>query len=76
MALQEKVIHLEDLILRRSLMAMLGEVTGALLIELADIMGLVLGWSESQKQTEVSRTAQLLSSKHGVPPEKLKTAVT
>src|SRR6185369_6689219 len=42
LALQEKVIHLDDLILRRSLMAMLGEVTGVLLVELADILGLVL----------------------------------
>jgi glycerol-3-phosphate dehydrogenase len=72
LALQEKVIHLEDLILRRSLMAMLGEVSGALLLELADIVGLVLGWSDSQKQDEIVRIAQLLHDKHGVSSDKLK----
>ncbi|MEO8608668.1 MAG: glycerol-3-phosphate dehydrogenase/oxidase [Chloroflexota bacterium] len=71
LALHEKVIHLEDLILRRSLMAMLGEVTGALLVELADVVGLVLGWSDGQKHAEIARTTLLLSTKHGVSAEKL-----
>jgi glycerol-3-phosphate dehydrogenase len=71
LALQEKVIHLDDLILRRSLMAMLGEVNGPLLAELADSVGLVLGWSDSQKQNEIARAAQLLHEKHGVSSEKL-----
>ena len=71
LAFQEKVMHLDDMILRRSLMAMLGEVSGALLVELADIVGQVLGWSEDQEQHEIARAAQLLRDKHGVSSEKL-----
>ncbi|MCI0713020.1 MAG: glycerol-3-phosphate dehydrogenase/oxidase [Chloroflexi bacterium] len=72
LALQEKVVHLDDLILRRTLMGMLGQVTGALLVELADIIAPLLGWSESKRRVEVERAAQLLRDKHGVAPEKLR----
>jgi glycerol-3-phosphate dehydrogenase len=66
MALYERVVHLDDLILRRTLMGLLGEVNGPLLEELAAIVSPVLGWSEQEAAAEVERTIQLLEKVHGV----------
>jgi glycerol-3-phosphate dehydrogenase len=66
MARYERVVHMDDLILRRALMGILGEVTLPLLEELAAIMAPVLGWSQRDAQAEVERTAELLHRVHGV----------
>jgi glycerol-3-phosphate dehydrogenase len=66
MARYERVVHLDDLILRRTLMGLLGEVNGPLLEELADIVSPVLGWSKQDAADEVERTIQLLEKVHGV----------
>ncbi|MFZ5858630.1 MAG: glycerol-3-phosphate dehydrogenase/oxidase [Chloroflexota bacterium] len=62
----EKTIHLDDLILRRSLIGMLGQLTRPALDELADVAADSLGWDAVQKQAEVSRTLDLLATRHGV----------
>ncbi len=64
--LHEKVIHLDDLLLRRSLMAMLGEVSRELLHELAGICAETLGWSAECKKAEVQRATELLRVRHRV----------
>ncbi len=66
MARYERVVHLDDLILRRTLMGLLGEVNGPLLEELAGIVAPVLGWSQQEAAAEVERTIQLLEKVHGV----------
>ena len=66
LAEQEKVVHLDDLILRRSLMAYLGHLNRPLIDELANILGEVLGWNDSQKEMEVVRTLDILLNNHGV----------
>jgi glycerol-3-phosphate dehydrogenase len=66
LALHERVIHLDDLILRRTLMALLGEVNRPVLEELAAIVSPVLGWSERDAATEIARTIELLKTVHGV----------
>ena len=66
MALNERVVHLDDLILRRTLMGLLGEVSGPLLEELAAIVSPILGWSEQDAAAEVERTIRLLEKVHGV----------
>lgn len=66
---EEKLTRLDDLVLRRSLIAMLGDLTPALLNELADIAAKKLGWSEEQKQAEIERTVAILSKKHRVELE-------
>jgi glycerol-3-phosphate dehydrogenase len=66
MARHERVVHLDDLILRRTLMGLLGEVNGPLLEELAALVAPVLGWSEQDAAAEVERTIQLLEKVHGV----------
>jgi glycerol-3-phosphate dehydrogenase len=68
---QEKIVHLDDLILRRSLIGMLGQTTGKLLVELAGIVGGELGWSVEQQQAEAKRCADILVKRHRVLPEKV-----
>lgn len=65
-ALNEKVVHLDDLLLRRSMLAMLGKLTRASVDELADVTGEALGWDESQKQAEAARALSILADHHGV----------
>lgn len=66
LAQQEKVILLDDLILRRTLIGMLGETTPDLLKELAQVIAEALGWTDEQQQAEVDRTLALLADRHGV----------
>jgi glycerol-3-phosphate dehydrogenase len=63
---EEKVVHLDDLVLRRAMLAMLGLLTRPALDELAEAAGESLGWTEEQKNTEVARTLDLLAARHGV----------
>ncbi len=60
----EKVARLEDLVLRRASIAMLGDLTYPLLAELADVCAEILGWSEEKKEREVQHTRELLRRKH------------
>jgi len=62
----EKVCHLDDFLLRRSMLAMLGRLTREMLEELARVLGNTLGWSEEQKAAEVQRTLSILADRHGV----------
>jgi len=66
LAEKEKVVHLDDLILRRSLMAYLGHLNRPLIDELADILAEVLGWNNAQKKAEIERTLGILLDEHGV----------
>lgn len=64
--LQEKAVHVDDLLLRRSTLAWLGNVSRPLVEELAEIMGQCLGWSREQVTAEVERTVGVLRERHGV----------
>jgi len=66
LARTEKVVHLDDFILRRSSLAMLGMVTKPLLEELSRLLGAVLGWSAEEQQAEVDRTVAQLAAQHRV----------
>jgi glycerol-3-phosphate dehydrogenase len=66
LAQQEKILHLEDLVLRRTSLAKLGELTPALLDELASILTIPLDWSERERKEEIERTVNVLQDKHGV----------
>ncbi len=63
---REKVIHLDDLVLRRTLLAMLGKMSAASLEELAHALGDALGWDEARRAVEIQRTRTILEQKHGV----------
>jgi len=62
----EKMVHLDDLLLRRTLLAYLGELTPPLIKEMADVVDSELGWNASQKKNEVERTLDILADKHAV----------
>nr|WP_308468858.1 glycerol-3-phosphate dehydrogenase/oxidase [Glaciibacter superstes] len=62
----EHVVHLTDLVLRRTNLAFTGRVTRALLEELASVAGGVLGWNEAIREVEIETTTLLLAERHGV----------
>ncbi len=62
----EKVVHIDDFLLRRSMLAMLGRVTLEMVDELAGIFSNYFGWKPQQREAEVARTLSILADKHGV----------
>lgn len=66
MAKREKIVHLDDLLLRRTLLGYLGQLTHPLVEELANALGDALGWSGTQKNTEVERAIKILTDRHGI----------
>ena len=62
----ERVVHLADLVQRRTSIAFTGAVTAPLLDELAEIAGAELGWSAERRADEVAATRKLLAERHGV----------
>lgn len=63
----EQVVHVADLLLRRTSLAFVGRATEGLIDECSRVMAPVLGWTEAQRLAEIERTLQLLSSEHPVP---------
>jgi len=63
---KERVVHLDDLVLRRTSVALLGELTTELLNELADILAKCGELSDEQKQEEIQRTLEILKDRHGI----------
>ncbi len=66
MVRSERVFHLDDLLLRRTVIALLGELTSALMDELVSIMAPILGWSDQDARDEKTRTLDLLKDKFGI----------
>lgn len=62
----EDVAHLDDLILRRTMIAILGLLSDDTLADLAEIIGETLGWGAHKIAEEIARTKEILKSKHGV----------
>ncbi len=62
----EKIVYLDDLILRRTLIGMLGELTLPLLQELCAILAAANGWDDARRQAEEDRTLALLAERHQV----------
>jgi glycerol-3-phosphate dehydrogenase len=71
----EKIIHLDDLLLRRTLLAYLGELNLPLIEEMAEVVGSELGWNALQKKNEIERSLDILADKHGVKFESLPESV-
>jgi len=60
----EGVCHLDDLLLRRSLIAWMGEINLEQLKAYADVVGDQLDWDENTRLAEIERTARILSEVH------------
>ncbi|NIM94939.1 MAG: FAD-dependent oxidoreductase [Anaerolineales bacterium] len=59
---EEKVLHLDDLVFRRSSLAKLGELTPELLTELSKVLGDALSWTQDTREWEIARTLRFLRS--------------
>jgi glycerol-3-phosphate dehydrogenase len=62
----EKVVHLDDLLLRRTMLAMLGKLSRDAVVESAILMAEALGWSLERRNAETERTLRLLADRHRV----------
>jgi len=62
----EKIIHLDDLLLRRSMLAILGRLNHPRLLELSDALGEALGWDGQRREAERARSLAILADRHGV----------
>jgi glycerol-3-phosphate dehydrogenase len=62
----EKIYHLDDLLLRRTMLAMLGRLRREVVDELAQVLAEALGWNDEQKAAEVARSLFILADRHGV----------
>jgi glycerol-3-phosphate dehydrogenase len=65
-ARDEKVMHLDDFLLRRSLLAKLGRLSHANVDEISKIIRTTLGWTDDQADVEIKRLYATLRKNHGV----------
>lgn len=63
---KEKVVHLDDLLLRRTSIGWLGQLDDSVLREIADTCGSVLGWGEQKRMDEIRRVKEIFKQNHGV----------
>ncbi|MEK8029198.1 glycerol-3-phosphate dehydrogenase/oxidase [Ideonella sp. DXS29W] len=63
---QTGVAHLDDLVLRRTLLAIGGRLTAEALNEMATIAAKALGWDARRQSAELQRCRVLLRERHGV----------
>ncbi|TDP90368.1 glycerol-3-phosphate dehydrogenase [Leucobacter luti] len=62
----EAVLHLDDLLLRRTSIAFVGGLTKATLTEIAAAVAPELGWTAAVQRAEVARATQILRDAHRV----------
>ncbi|MGS0897229.1 glycerol-3-phosphate dehydrogenase/oxidase [Burkholderia stagnalis] len=61
-----RVTHLDDLVIRRTLLALEGRCTADTLVELAGWMADELHWDADATASEIERAAGILTERHGV----------
>jgi glycerol-3-phosphate dehydrogenase len=66
LASRERIVHLDDLVLRRTIMALLGQLRRDVLEELAEVLASALDWTQERTQQEITRAVRLLTQVHGV----------
>ena len=60
----ERVQHLEDIILRRTLLAVTGALSNATLVEIAGVIGSALAWTDEKIAQEIQDTIIYLQKRH------------
>nr|WP_235889405.1 glycerol-3-phosphate dehydrogenase/oxidase [Brucella gallinifaecis] len=65
-ASNELVVHLSDVVLRRTTLAIDGALSYANLSAIADIVGLELGWDAARKMQELDAVIAELAKRHGM----------
>lgn len=63
----EHVVHLDDLVKRRTTLAIAGGLAGADIDRIADHAVAVLGWPKDRKTAEVEALRRLLRERHMMP---------
>ncbi|GAA1749933.1 glycerol-3-phosphate dehydrogenase/oxidase [Agromyces humatus] len=71
----ERVVHLLDLVQRRTSIAFTGTLTAPLLDELADLVAAELGWDDARRAAEVAEARRVLAERHGVALAQLEIPV-
>lgn len=66
LARNERVVHLVDVVLRRTLVALHGRATSDALAELADVVGTTLGWPPERRAAEAKAASGFLVDNHAV----------
>jgi glycerol-3-phosphate dehydrogenase len=66
MAEREKVVHLEDVLLRRCMLAMLGKLTRESVVEIAEVIAEHLAWNAERTRAEIADALGVLKDKHQV----------
>lgn len=66
LCLHTGVVHLADLVMRRTLLAIRGRINDALLAEMADVCADALGWTASRRRDELQSCAKILRERHHV----------
>ena len=66
LARHERVLHLSDLLLRRTPLAIRGGLTPTLCLRVAAIVANALDWDSEREQAELKNLENLLAGKHGV----------
>jgi glycerol-3-phosphate dehydrogenase len=62
----EQVVHLEDVILRRTPLAITGQLTKPLADRIARIVGAALNWNDDTIAAELAGALEVLEKRHGV----------
>lgn len=62
----ERVVHLADLVLRRTDLAVTGRLTIADLGRMADLAALALNWDATRRRAELRSTRAVLENRHGM----------
>lgn len=60
----EKVVTLEDIVMRRSTLAITGRLSSRDLATIADIAAQALGWNEEQRNEQLAKTREILAARH------------
>lgn len=66
LARQQRICHLADVVLRRTLLAIEGRCTQAALRMMAAVIGEEMGWDAARQAQEVTDTIAILLQRHGV----------
>ena len=66
LARSESVVHLDDVLLRRTDLAFTGAVTSELIEEFATVIGESLGWTTERRAHEIDATRSMLTTLHGI----------
>lgn len=66
LARNEQVVHLDDMLLRRTAIAFTGGMTAETLKQVASAIADPLGWDADRVDSEIARATQLLHDSHRV----------